>query len=439
MTGTVSEALAAIGRGVDALLSTDLSGLSDEEMTALVTGLEAQRRRLDGVDHRLVGQLGDRQLAGRYGRASTADLLVRLLRVSPGEAKARVAQAADLGPRRSLQGEPLPPLLPAAAAAVTAGEISTEQVAVITRAVDRVPPGAPLAAAQVVESTLVAAARAEHPGQLARTAQMLLARLDPDGLEPQIREQQRRREVSLTVAADGSGRLHGRLTAELAAKWTAILDATSAPAGEHDTRSAAQRRHDGLGEVADRILRSGTLAPAGGVPVTVLVTTTAQDLARRDCGGVAVTDRGAIWPVGDLLTSCAEAALTPVNTDPAGAVLALGRTRRLASRGQRLALHARDHGCSFPGCDRPAPWCEVHHVTPWQAGGTTDLDNMTLLCRYHHRHLDQLGWQVRIRHGVPEWTPPPWIDPGQRPVRNTTHHPPDLTFNHPLAELTDTG
>ena len=65
----------------------------------------------------------------------------------------------------------------------------------------------------------------------------------------------------------------------------------------------------------------------------------------------------------------AEANLVPVVLDGRGAVLHLGRTRRTASPAQRLALAARDGGCSFPGCDRPPEWCETHHAIPWADGG----------------------------------------------------------------------
>jgi hypothetical protein len=75
----------------------------------------------------------------------------------------------------------------------------------------------------------------------------------------------------------------------------------------------------------------------------------------------------------------------------------------------------------FPGCDRPAAWTEVHHVLPWNHEGHTDLDNMCLLCRYHHREFERRGWEVIMHDGLPEWVPPAFIDPDRRPIRNTTH------------------
>ncbi|MCI4010512.1 HNH endonuclease signature motif containing protein [Brevibacterium sp. ZH18] len=66
-----------------------------------------------------------------------------------------------------------------------------------------------------------------------------------------------------------------------------------------------------------------------------------------------------------------------------GDVLMLGRSKRLVSRRQRLALSARDIGCQFPGC-RARRRCDAHHIRPWSQGGATDMDNLILLCRTHH-------------------------------------------------------
>jgi hypothetical protein len=53
----------------------------------------------------------------------------------------------------------------------------------------------------------------------------------------------------------------------------------------------------------------------------------------------------------------------------------------------------RDGGCRFPGCDRAASWCDVHHVQHWINGGETAPENLLLLCRRHHRLLHH-GWTV---------------------------------------------
>ena len=70
----------------------------------------------------------------------------------------------------------------------------------------------------------------------------------------------------------------------------------------------------------------------------------------------------------------------------------------------------------------------MHHVIPWLDGGPTDIDNMVLLCRYHHRHFEALGWELFMQDDMPWWRPPSWLDPERKPIRNTTHHLDDIHF-----------
>ncbi|PTR28640.1 HNH endonuclease, partial [Rhodococcus sp. OK519] len=108
--------------------------------------------------------------------------------------------------------------------------------------------------------------------------------------------------------------------------------------------------------------------------------------------------------------------LAPVVMDD-GVPLNLGRSSRTVSKKQRRALVARDHGCAFPGCGTPPAHCEGHHVKHWADGGPTDLDNLVLMCRYHHRLLHHSHWQVEIGDDHHPWfTPPGSLDPYRKPI-----------------------
>jgi hypothetical protein len=184
-----------------------------------------------------------------------------------------------------------------------------------------------------------------------------------------------------------------------------------------DPRHHGQRTHDALEEVCDRLLRSGTLPDTGGTPATVIITIDENDLhARRRWG---VTSDGTVLSAEAVIGLAGEADLYPTVVTATGVVLQLGRTRRLATCGQTMALIARDGGCSFPGCDRPQEWTERHHVLEWARGGRTDLSNLTLLCAYHHHSFASRGWTCRMIDGLPAWVPPKWIDREQRPLRNS--------------------
>jgi Domain of unknown function (DUF222)/HNH endonuclease len=75
--------------------------------------------------------------------------------------------------------------------------------------------------------------------------------------------------------------------------------------------------------------------------------------------------------------------------------LEVGRTTRVIQPAQRSALAVRDGGCVFPDCTRPLAWCEAHHLRHWLHGGPTDLANLTLLCRAHHRAVHEGGWRLQ--------------------------------------------
>jgi hypothetical protein len=93
-------------------------------------------------------------------------------------------------------------------------------------------------------------------------------------------------------------------------------------------------------------------------------------------------DRGPITAASAARLACG-GTLVGALIDDRGDVLALGRSRRLASSRQRLALSARDLHCQFPTCARRTG-LEAHHIHMWSEGGPTDLDNLLLLCRSHH-------------------------------------------------------
>jgi hypothetical protein len=466
--GRAADAVEQLAASVDALLALPRDPDASGE---LIRAVEVQRRRLEAVDQHLIA---DVLTAGQR------DALPVLLCADPAEVRARVKRSGDLGPRQAVTGEPLEPILPATAAAVARGEVSASQADVIIACLEQIPPAAPASAWPVAEQLLVRAARVEPPRSLRKTATELLRRLDQDGREPVEDQVARKRSFTLIKNPDGSSTARGRLTAEATASWEAIFSSLAAPQhgdDQPDPRTADQRRHDALLEAAQRVLRSADLPWTGGAPVTVLATITMSELvaaARRVAGqrgqqpggstvagfdplpdlhleslapeagldlsallgavtaGLAYLAHGQSISASALLHLACDAQVVPVIFSDTGGVLAYGRERRLASVGQRLALAARDGGCSFPGCDRPPAWTEVHHVREWITGGPTDLDNMTLLCGHHHRTFEKAGWRAHIEDGIPWWTPPPFVDPTQTPIRNTIHHRPEIVFRQPV-------
>ncbi|WP_370500861.1 DUF222 domain-containing protein [Mycolicibacterium sp. jd] len=197
---------------------------------------------------------------------------------------------------------------------------------------------------------------------------------------------------------------------------------TSARAAR-DTRTQDQRNHDGLKALLRRLLGSGRLGSHNGLPVTVVVSTTLQELEKG--AGVAVTGGGSLLPMPDLIRLAARAHhYLYVYDQHSGQSLYLGRAKRLANAAQRIVLHARDRGCTRPGCTAPGYWCQAHHASAdFVDGGLTNIDDLTLACPCDHRMLDKTGWRTRKNgKNQTEWLPPPDLDTGQHRT-NDYHHP----------------
>ena len=188
-----------------------------------------------------------------------------------------------------------------------------------------------------------------------------------------------------------------------------------------DDRTAGQRRADALVEVCRLALNAGTLPANGGDRPQLSVTIDFEQL-RRQLGG-ATLDTGERLTSAQARRLACDAQLLPALLGGQGQVLDVGRSRRLINGALRRALVLRDGGCAFPGCDRPPRWTEGHHIQAWFDGGPTSIDNSVLLCGHHHRVIHHTDWTVRLSAaGRPEFIPPAFVDPEQRPRRNVCHH-----------------
>jgi len=425
LNNNLTELLTAIESGA-------LDHLEASEKIAVWQKFETFRNKLPLVDHRLIADAEASNLPREYCSSTLAQFLIRVLQLSPGDAAARIRAAAAVGTRTSMLGLRLDPVLPRLAALQQQGVVSTEKVAIVERAMHKLTkPHLDPDAVETAEQLLTDHAVILAPPELRRFANAVVNAADPDGPQPiDDQLQHDRRYLELKQRRDGMWHLTGRLTNTLGAQLNAILDPLSKPRSTAiedengaiidipDQRPQVQRLHDALEEACSKLLKSADQPSVGGVPASVIVTVGVEDLLAK--GGLADTADGSQLTSDQLLRIADEAEIWPTIIDRHGVPLALGRTRRLASPGQTMALIARDGGCSFPGCTHPPSWCDRHHILDWILGGPTDLDNLTLLCRYHHTHFLQKGWTCRLNTDrLPEWIPPRWIDQHQQPHINT--------------------
>jgi hypothetical protein len=225
---------------------------------------------------------------------------------------------------------------------------------------------------------------------LCQRAALLANPPDPDGPDPAATAFQAR---ALSVAVQGdcvhlSGTLP-RVEGELLIETLRATAQTQRVAG--DGLTATQRRADALIQLA--------LGNASTAPINVTITTTGTTTTGTATGQATTASGHPLSPAETSHLGCS-AAFTPVLVTLLDDALRtpqplnLGRTVRLATPAQRRALAIRDKGCSIPGCDIPPTTCQVHHITAWETGGTTDLHNLALLCWAHHRQVDLGRWDL---------------------------------------------
>ncbi|SEK24876.1 HNH endonuclease signature motif containing protein [Rhodococcus maanshanensis] len=449
--------LSAIADAVDGLCATDLTGLPDGELTVTMRRLERSLRRASTVGHNLIVETAERSLPGKLGHKTVNKMLVEVLRISATDASARVTAAKSLGTWHSLSGQPLPADLPETAAAQRDGAIGPDHARAVREVIRKIPHAVSSSDIAVAEQILADLARSATPEDVEKAGHDLLAHLNPDGDLTDVKDRKRLRGIRFgrqdqNLMTPISGHLDPETRALLEpilAKWARPgmnnPDDPESPTGnaEHPHvdrdqlaaaagRTATQRNHDAVKEALRTLLGSGVLGSHRGLPVTAIITMTLDQLEHAT--GVATTASGGIVPIKDALKLAERSHPVLVLFDHNGRPLHLGRSKRLATADQRLALIAADRGCTRPGCDAPATMTAVHHVRDWSKGGTTDIGGLALGCDACHAliHDGPGGWHTHTAPegteyaGRTEWIPPPHLDPDQTPRINHRHHPREL-------------
>jgi hypothetical protein len=318
-----------------------------------------------------------------HAARSTASWLQGALHLAAGDASRRVhvarSSVATLAQPRAMLSD---------------GTITFDQVCAVQHAIRPVP----VERRDEAVALLSDLATRVDAGRLRVAGRALRHTIDPDGTLDAARHQFDRRYLELSPLMDGMTAVEGLLDPEATAVVTSALAPFLVPTGPDDTRTAAQRRADGLVELANTATASGELPVLSGVTACVDVVVSLPALL-GEAGAAPARAPGC--PGGDaLLTREAAQRITcsaqvrRILVDAAGVPVDVGRSQRLFTASQRRALAVRDDGCRFPGCGRPARYTDAHHVKSWLCGGPTDLANGVLVCRHHHRALHEGGWRI---------------------------------------------
>jgi len=395
------------------LLTGQFGELSDVDLVDAVRSIEEAGRAVDTaralaaaeLQRRSDPALGYSGLAVREGYR-TADRMIAAL---TGSSRAAAAQRVRVGVAMND--------LPIAA-------LPIDQADVITRALGDLP-DSPARSAAIDQ--LLAAAHETDANTLAIHARAAREALEePSALDAEaaLRSQ---RYLRVGPEIDGLRRLSGLLDPESAAVVVSAFDAVTSPrcggprfveaadaAAElrADERTDDQLRVDALVDLIRVASAVGDKPVLGAARPAVRVVIAARDLERD---GIAQLE-GVSAPISAATARriACDSGLLPVVLGTDGDVLDLGRTARVFSPAQRVALAVRDGGCRWPGCDRPPSWCEAHHLDEWSRGGATNLDNGVLLCRHHHLLIHNNGWKVERGPDGLAVRPPRDIDPLQQ-------------------------
>ncbi len=175
-----------------------------------------------------------------------------------------------------------------------------------------------------------------------------------------------------------------------------------------------QRLADGLVHMVGTTSTGPATAPT---PVTVFAD---LDALTTDVRGVAELGGGVLIPNETARMLCCDAVVETVISNE-NVTVGIGRRNRAIPAWLRRLVVYRDEGrCQFPGC-RNTHWLQIHHIEHWALGGKTDLDNLILLCGYHHRFIHQKGWHITgnpndgVTFRKPDWTPYPRARPDLHP------------------------
>ncbi len=412
----MAAAVEAVRKVADVVTPERVWSCSNGDLTRVLHLREQLGAASAAVDVGVVREAEVRGMAAAEGQPSTQAWLAKLLKLTPGEAKARVKTAGLLTDKAK-----------GTAAAMRDGKLNADQGRAVARALGKIENDASPDEFSEAEKLLRREGRHLNSKQIDRAGRALQDILDPDGTEPREDRAWRSREFRITDIGGGRHRVAGTLTAEGAATLKAALDPLAAPRpssdGQRDPRSPGQRSADALVEMAAGFLRFGDLADlpkSHGTSPHVHVTVSLQTLQGDTGHPLARTASGEDLTIEAVRRIACDAGITPIVANTLGVPLAVGRESRSWTPTIWAALVARDVGCVFPGCTRPAAWCHGHHIQHWINGGETELKNGALLCHFHHDVVHHKGWTIRLGpDGHPELIPPPWIDPLQQPQRNT--------------------
>jgi hypothetical protein len=246
-----------------------------------------------------------------------------------------------------------------------------------------------------VEAPLLEKARENSPGKFYYICHHYRHAADRQGYEAEQSELVENRKVWITRCDDGTVLVTGNFDPEGGAAIITTLEPLARKSGAGDYRSREKRMADAVVDVAMYALDSGLIPQQGSQRTHLNVTTSLETLLGLPGAPAAELEHSPL-PISSATVErlACDASVTRILLDSASVVIDVGRAKRTISGPARKALNARDRGCTWPGCERPASWTAGHHLQHWIRGGSNDPANLTLLCFRHHWMVHEGHWQI---------------------------------------------
>ena len=361
--GAKAAEFAALAAELAAFVSSDTSAVLAVEVLPEVLG---SVRQADLLTCRLI-ERADRSGFYATDGAASAQAFVRQL---SGESDGWVSKRVQVG--RALADR-----MPVTAKAFQAGDLGLDHAHVIVQATKDLQ--SDLAAD--LEAFLAQQATPLTPRQLRIVAEELVAAAAPEESADAAARKRAGQQLHLSETLGGMWRLDGHFDAEaglIIFKALAEFLRKADPEGDLLTESIGSRRAEALVQMARHATaHAESCNGQGGGRHTVIVGLSEQVL--RDGTGTAGTPDGQRLPAAAVRRMACDAGIIPAVFGSDSEILDLGRLTRHISSGLRHFLVARDGGCTWPGCDRPASFTEAHHREEWfRDQGKTEPDNLDL-------------------------------------------------------------
>lgn len=388
----------ALRSALEEFRAIEIRRLSDAELEAQLLELRRAAGQIEAECARRVAEIERRRVFARTGHLSVTAWVEHRFQATWSDAARRVRVA------RALQHMPL------AREALAEGDVSPAALGKLVDALEASP-----SEFGPAEDMLVQAARTMPVRDLRGRVERWKADVAAEAAARDEAERFERRGFMAVPGSDGMVGVNGKLDPEngqaVVSAVRAMVDSWTR-SGVQDARTRTQMRADAIGEICRQWLDRIDRPVVGGERPHVTVTVDLEILEGRAGRRCELDDAGAVTAEAARRVAC-DASVTRVITRGVSEPLEIGRQTRVVSPALRRAVVVRDRHCRFPECDRPPAWCDAHHIRHWADGGATDMSNLILLCRRHHRAVHH-EFRLEVVAGEPLFlTPEGWVLPDQ--------------------------